>query len=262
MELNNIKSDLKQRIAQGLNFGIEAAEDVIDPEADIYNDFILLKSKYNDLMYLSTLNTLPYEQIEIGQDRLRNSLIGLIDRLGPSSLKKQEVNTDLKVQALPTRRTNFFKLLDIHFQNLEAIAHTESWSDGNVEKTTGRAAIFKIYQMVRRQCKSFEALAVEESWAKTEEFFNQFFGYDDGILEVYFKNIRHMMAYIMESEIERQFFLNTLRSLFSKFELWLIFHYALSGMDAEFKELVIKSSLVDGSIKPYLVNETHFDYLQ
>ncbi len=261
MEITDIKTDLKQRIAQGLNFGFEAVEDVLDQVADIYNDFILLKSKYNDLMYLSTLNTMPYEQIEIGQDRLRNSLLGLIDRLASSSLKKQEVNIDLKVQALPTRRTNFFKLLDIHFRNLEVINIVEISSDMS-EKTTGREGIFKIYRMHRRQCQSFKELPEKESWEKTQEYFYKFFIGEIGLFEVYFKNIKHMMSYVMESEIERQFFLNTLRSLFSKFELWTIFYYALSGVDAEFKELVLKCNMVDASIKPYLIQEGHFEYLK
>jgi hypothetical protein len=261
MEITDIKTDLKQRIAQGLNFGFEAVEDVLDQMADIYNDFILLKSKYNDLMYLSTLNTMPYEQIEIGQDRLRNSLLGLIDRLAMASLKKQEVNPDLKVQALPTRRTNFFKLLDIHFQNLEMINIVEVSADSS-EKTSGREGIFKIYRMHRRQCQSFGSMPADESWEKTQAYFNKFFTGEIGLFEVYFKNIKHMMSYVMESEIERQFFLNTLRSMFSKFELWTIFYYSLSGVDAEFKDLVLKCSLVDAAVKPFLIQEGHFAYLK
>ena len=66
MSKATIQSDLKNRIAKGLNFGIEAVEEVLDPTSSIYNDFVLLQSKYNDLMYISSMNTLPYEQIEIG----------------------------------------------------------------------------------------------------------------------------------------------------------------------------------------------------
>ena len=128
MDIKEIKATLKSRIAKGLNFGIEAMEEILDPASGIYDDYILLQSKYNDLMYISTMNTLPYEQIEIGLDRLRSNLLGLVSRLDAGSLKKQQVDAGMKVQALPTRRTNFFKLLDIHFRNLDGIQYVEIYS--------------------------------------------------------------------------------------------------------------------------------------
>jgi len=86
MDVAQIKLELKTRIAKGLNFGIEGFEEVVNASSNLYNDFILLKSKYNDLMYLSSMNTLPYDQIELGLNRLRSSLLGLIDHLEESNL--------------------------------------------------------------------------------------------------------------------------------------------------------------------------------
>ena len=58
MDLENVKNELKSRVAKGLNFGVEAVEEVLQSSSDLYNQFVLLKSKYNDMLYMSSLNTL------------------------------------------------------------------------------------------------------------------------------------------------------------------------------------------------------------
>ena len=80
-------------------------------------------------------------------------------------------------------------------------------------------------------------------------------------MEVYFKNIKHLLSYALESEIEQKFFLDTLRSLFSRFELAQIFYYALSEVDPGFRELVVKSKLMDDSIKDILIVQEHYETL-
>ena len=260
MELAEIQSELKSRVAKGLNFGIEGLEGMLNATSDLYNDYILLKSKYNDLMYVSSMNTLPYEQIEIGLDRLRSNLLGLIDRLNQGSLKREEVKSDLNIQALPTRRTNFFKLLDIHFQNLEAVKYTES--SGNVETSYhGREAVYLWYRIHARQFHKKESIQEEGGFAEVQEYFHNYFGKEIGIFEVYFKNIKHLLSYAMESEIERQFFLNILKSLFSRYEMAMIFYFAKSGLDPVFTELIKESHLLDEAIREVLILPEHWDLL-
>jgi hypothetical protein len=194
MQSEKLLIELKERVAKGLNFGIEAVEEVLEPTSALYNDFVLLKSKYNDLMYVSSQNTMSYEQIELGLDRLRASLLGLINKLDKESLKKEEVQSDFNVQALPTRRTNFFKLLDIHFLNLEAITYTELF--GSEERDYhGREAMFQFYQSCRRQNRH------QKGAEEVKMFFKDYFTNDTGMFEVYFKNIKHMLAYILSSDI-------------------------------------------------------------
>jgi len=255
MDLQDIKAELKARVAKGLNFGIEAMEDVLDPASGLFNDFVLLKSKYNDLMYVSSINTMPYDQVELGMDRLRKVLLDMIDRADEGSLKKQEVDPGLKVQALPTRRTNFFKLLDIHFRNLEGISYAEVYGNDITEQSKGREATFKIYQGMRRKLKGKTG---------SQEIigpFRDYFEHDIGPFEVYFKNIRHILSYVMDSDVERQFFLDTLKSLFSRYELAMILYYALAGIDPGFRALVKESGLVDGTVKGILLEEEHLSLL-
>ena len=261
MDLDRIKSELKERVAKGLNFGIEGVEEMIDQSAGLYNDFVLLKSKYNDLMYISSINTLPYEQLEIGLDRLRSALIGIIDRLDHAGLKKKEINPDLKIQALPARRANFFKLLDIHFRNLEAVNFIEIYGDEENRKT-GREAIFEIYQMNRRKFRNREDLEGEKGFEILRAHFSDYFSNEKGVLEVYFKNIKNLLSYALENEVDRQFFLNTLRSLLSRFEMGLSFYYVASGVDPDFEDLVIRSSLIDDSIGQILIVRDHAEYLK
>ena len=253
MDVAQIKLELKTRIAKGLNFGIEGFEEVVNASSNLYNDFILLKSKYNDLMYLSSMNTLPYDQIELGLNRLRSSLLGLIDHLEESNLEKNEVNSDLKIQALPTRRANFFQLLDIHFRNLEAVKYSEV----DNFQTNGREAIYKLYQMYsyyfEKETKANEIVL--------ETFLRTHFGRDSGALEVYFKNIGHIISYAMESEVEQAFFLNIIKSLFSKYEMGMIFYYALSDTDPAFRALIKKSKLIDDAIAVILFDATHLEQL-
>lgn len=257
MNLKEIQQELKGRIAKGLNFGIEAVEEVISESTDLYNDYILLKSKYNDLMYLSSLNTLPYEQIALGLDRLRSNLIGIIDRMEAGDLKKKDMESDLKVQALPTRRANFFQLLDIHFKNLEAIHFVEIMGERET-RIEGREAIYELYQMHRHKFRNREEIQGESGISILKEYFHDFFKYEKGILEVYFKNIKHLLTYTLESEIERQFFLDIIRSLFSKYELAMIFYYAVSEVDTSFGDLVRKSKLIDESVESVLIGSGHY----
>lgn len=253
-----IKSELKERVAKGLNFGIEAVEEVLDTDSALYNSFVLIKSKYNDLMYVTSINTMSYEQVELGLDRLRNNLLQLIDKIDLGSLKKEEVQADLTIHAMPTRRTNFFKLLDIHFKNLEDVYYTEIIGH-NERKQTGRSAIFEIYQMQRRKFRNREDLKGIEGLLVLKNYFQEYFSHEKGMLEVYFKNIKHLLSYAMESEVERTFFLNTLKSLFSTFELGLIFYFAISNLDPGFLELVKKSQLIDRSVTDILIEKGHYD---
>ncbi|MBK7869288.1 MAG: hypothetical protein IPJ74_00720 [Saprospiraceae bacterium] len=260
MDVAQIKLELKTRVAKGLNFGIEGFEEVVDASSKLYNDFILLKSKYNDLMHLSSMNTLAYDQIELGLDRLRNSLLGLIDHLEESYLEKHEVNSDLTIQALPTRRANFFQLLDIHFRNLEAVKYSEIYDNSDLDDfhTNGREAIYKYYQLHKYHYGRGEKL---NETAALQSFLKERFGRDSGALEVYFKNIGHIIAYAMESEVEQAFFLNIIKSLFSKYELGMIFYYALSDMDPGFRALIKKSKLIDEAIAVILFDAAHLKHL-
>ena len=258
MEISEIKAKLEEHVAKGLNFGIESVDELINESSQLYNDYILLKSQYNDLMHLSSLNTLPYEQIEIGLNRLRKNLLRIIDKLEPDHLQKEELKSNLKIQALPTRRTNFFKLLDIHFKNLGDI-HVEEISSEATNRIEGREAVFYMYRMYRHRYGNREEAKGEAGLDFLRKEFYEYFKYEKGMWEVYFKNIKHLIRYTLDSEIEQAFFLNTLQSIFSRYELVMLFYYALSDIDPEMTKLLKDTQIIDPVIKDLLIDESLFE---
>lgn len=258
MQLKEIKSKLKDHVAKGLNFGIESVDELINESSPLYNDYILLKSQYNDLMHLSSINTLPYEQIEIGLNRLRKNLLGIIDKLESGHLQKEELNTSLKIQALPTRRTNFFKLLDIHFKNLQDI-HVDEIIGDQTNRIIGREAVFYMSRMFRNRFSKREEAKGKAGVEFLQKEFYDYFKYENGMWEIYFKNIKHLIHYTLDSEIEQSFFLHTLKSLFSRYELVMCFYYTLSAIDPEMNKLVLSAQLIDPSVRDFLIDKSHYD---
>ncbi len=259
MDNSKIKKELKSRVAKGLNFGVEAVEEVLQTESDLYNQFILLKSKYNDLMYMSSLNTLAYEQVALGLDRLRNHLIHIIDQMEDKHLGKTSVEQNLNISALPTRRANFFKLLDIHYLNLESIHYAEYIGAEISNRQQGRKAMFELLQGHRRRLNNSKELDTT-AWAlKLKEHFAEWFKNEIVGIEVYVKNIKHMLQYALASEVEQEFFLATLRSLFSRYEQAFLFYYAFSEIDPQFSSLLRKGQVIDDAVRSVLMREEDFD---
>lgn len=260
MDIGDVKKELKSRVAKGLNFGVEAVEEVLQSDSDLYNQFVLLKSKYNDLMYMSSLNTLAYEQIALGLDRLRNHLIQIIDQMEGAHLGKETVEQNLNISALPTRRTNFFKLLDIHYLNLNAVSYSE-YIGTETNQQNGRKALFELMQNHRRRLRGKKEIAGDEGTQHIRDYFSDWFQHEIIGMEVYLKNIKHMLQYALASEVEQEFFLATLRSLFSRFEQAMIFYYVFSELDTDFSDLVRKGQLLDESVKSFLIRDEDFDVL-
>ena len=68
-----------------------------------------------------------------------------------------------------------------------------------------------------------------------------------------------MIRYATNSEIDQSFFLDTLSTIFSRYELVMLFYYSLSDIDPEVKSLIKKSGLIYPSIKDLLFEEVHFE---
>ena len=263
MSITRTQSELKERIARGLNFGIEALEEVLLPDSKIFDQFILIKSKYNDLMQFSAINVLPYEQLEVGFDRIRNNLLQLISDLKEDDLEKSHVEQDLKSKNLPTVRANFFQLLDLYYRNLGALTYTESFYDssaGKYEKDHyhGREAIYKYFGMLARKHNSVKEKATREV---VQGYLQEFFQNEIGLLEVYLKNVHHLAKYIQDMEIDRDFFLTTLKSSLSRFELAILYYYAVSEVNPAFNDTAFSIGLFDQGLSRSLFEDSHIHWL-
>lgn len=255
-----MKAELKGRIAKGLNYAIEAVEEVLAPDTDRHNQFVLLKSKYSDLMHYSSINTLPYQELELGFDKLRNNLLQLVNALEPGDLKKDTIAADLKNQALPYRRENFFKLLDLLSQNLNRIhyvgvSYNYNTNQEEDERMTGREAVYQFYRLFHNRSMDQGKDSVEA----VRKMFRDYFATENNGFDVYFKNIKHLLKYIRQDEVEQGFFLDTLQSMFSRYELALIFYYALSGLDPAFSETAFEAGIFQPDLKETLFHPHHWD---
>ncbi len=165
-------------------------------------------------------------------------------------------------KALPYRRENFFRLLDIHFRNLEAICYEEQVFNPQTkkydkERWQGREAVYQRYALLTRYYKG----KGQDNLETIKAVFGDFFLHEVGIYEVYLNHIKHMANYIQEAEIDQYFFLNTLLAVLSRYELAMLFYYTISDIDPAFREFAAQSSVFGESLGKYLINEKHLSLL-
>ncbi len=263
MAAQETKTELKDRVAKGLSYGMEALEEVLLADSKLYNDLILLKSKYADLLHLSALQTIPYADLEVGMDRLRHSLLQFIDRLEEGDLKKAHVEQGLKNTSPPNVRGNFFSLISIYRENLEAITYEEQYygsGSSNLETRVykGRAAIGNIFQNLVRYARQQDVTSQEA----VEDHFSTYFRRDFGPIEVYLKSVKHLIYYIHPLEFDRSFYLTTFQSLLSRFELGLLFYHLLVEKDEQFLQMINELGVFEGPLAEVLIHKDHLDWLR
>lgn len=260
MELAEIKIKLKERIALGLNIGLRSLSEELDKHSVYRNDLLTFQSQFNDLSQISQQNTLDYSQIEIGFNKIRVGLFSLIDKLSQIDLNTKDKLSALKNNELQYRKSNFFKLLELHMNNLEKMELIYSSNDGE-EKETGREAIYCIYNELFiygfNNPRSTNQFIVDD----IVSFAHYFFTTRNNTMEVYFNTIQFLLNYIMEEEMEQDFFVGIMKSILSSAEKACLLYYSISGLDKAFTSTLIQSKLLEESLKKYLVDESHFQLL-
>ncbi len=257
MDLPVIKKELKERLALGLNYGIQAIEELISPDSIHANEVVNYKSQFNDLSRLASQNVLDYAQIEMGFNKIRMGLLVLIDRLGAEDLQDRKGLPEVQNRDLQYRKSNFFQLLDIHLNNLQQITVELTYSSGSEredEIKRGRDAFAYIYEQyfkfrVRDQRLEVSGKAVIP-YART--FFEKFTK-----LEVYMKTVRFILDYILEDKVEQHFFMGVFKSILSTPELTLIFYFAISDLYPGFKESINKLSFIGEELQNALMEKDH-----
>lgn len=255
MEIQETRRQLKERIALGLTYGLKAIEEVISAKAGVFDELIMYKSQFNDLNSFASKGLFDYTQFEIGSNKIRKGLLDLIERLGAADFKETDRLPEPKNDDVQHRRTNFFQLMRLHENNLENLKFKEDLIFGSETQTTvytGRQLLHKVYQ------DYFGRAFRENKDQEIAEYCHQFFEKDRFFLEVYFKTIGFILAYIQEEEIDRAFYLGIVQSVLSRQELAFIFYYCVSDVQPGFRELVQKSKLLDSSIKSKLISEQHY----
>ena len=262
MKSNALKSKLKERIALGLNHGLKSVEEVLKPESPLYNELITYKSQYNDLNRIASQNLIRYEQIEIGLNKIRSGLLGLIDRIEEQEFKGGNAPLpQLKNNELQFRKNNFFELLEIHYKNLENIniVMTTYGEDDKDTVRTGRDAIHFIYNDFFKYGFNNPRHNEKELVENIRTYSRHFYIKGFHRMEVYMKTIKFILTYILEEEMEQGFFLDVFKSILSSYEQVSIFYYALSDIDPEFDEVLKKADLFSPSLIDLLVKKEHLE---
>lgn len=250
-----IQTKLKERLALGINYGLKSLEEVVSPSSSLWDEVVAFKSRYNELNRIVSHSLIPYEQLEIGLNKIRLGLIDVINKLSEADLKEREELPDLKNNELQFRKNSFFQLLDIHFKNLSTVAITyHGGVDYKEEVKYGRAAISEIYD-------NFKYAFTDTKGGEIIAFTSQYLARQRPRLEVYMKTVEFILRYIMEEELEQSFFLNVLLSILSTHELLLIFYYALSDIDDDFSTILVEAKIFDDKLKKRLIQEAHYDLM-
>ncbi len=262
MNIEERKSQLKDRISLGLNVGLKSLSEVLKGDSIHRNELMSYLSQYNDLNRIASQNILDYAQIEIGFNKIRNGLFVLIDNLSEKDMSVEENLTSPKNNELIHRKNNFFKLLEIHLENVEQIDVSYSSTNNRPLIVGGRKAIDSVYTDEFQYGFKNPRSKHDFTAGNIEEFTHYFFSYQLKKFEVYFNTFQFILEYIDEEEMEKDFFLGVLRSILSSSEKALIFYFGLSRMDPEFTDIVVKTRFFKKSLSRVLMDESHFDMLK
>ncbi|MEO1518376.1 MAG: putative phage abortive infection protein [Bacteroidota bacterium] len=257
MNLSQLQQKLKERLALGINYGLQSFGEILLSDSLLYNDFFQLKSQYNDLNRLANQGTLAYESVEVGFNKIRLGLLTLIDRLERDDLQQEDRLPKLQNNELQHRKQNFFELMRIHSLNTaNVIVRLMGSGDQPGEELTGRTAIHFIYEDVFRYSYKHP---LDRKPVEIVSYSQRFFTRHYPILEVYMKTIGFILRYILEEEMEQDFFIGVLRASLSQNELKLIIYYAISKIEPDFGQLLQESDLLADISPDGLLDKAHYD---
>lgn len=261
MEFEKIKRQLKERIALGLNYGFQSLESSLHKESIFSNELMGLKGQFNDLNRIANQGLLTYEQVEIGFNKIRLALLEIIDKLSKADLSidgdvPKPYNNELQV-----RKQNFFQLLNIHFENLENFTLMIYSGSDRQEKQTGRMGVTSLYTEFFSYNFHEDTKKNGRTAVDIETFCAEFFKYPRPQLEVYMKTVQFILGYILDEELDQDFFLGIFRSVLSRKELSFIFYYSLSGELVGFRDLLKGSGLFPDDFAKHLLDAEHYKLL-
>ena len=258
MDITEMKNKLKDRLALGLNYGLQALEESIKKDSILRNEIITFKSQFNDLNRIAGQGILGYEQVEIGYNKIRQGLLKLIEKIERADLTNQKKLPKVQNTELQNRKENFFELLKIHFNNLENLRIVLTNSN-NIEKDirTGREAISFIYKDLF--IYGFKNPRSTEKNVSIEAYSADFFEEKFPRLEPYLNTLLFIMEYIEQGEIDQGFFFGVLSSILSSDEKALLLYYSLSKIAPDALDLLKESGIITQHIQPKLIETTHFE---
>ncbi len=262
MELVEIKLKLKERLALGLNYGLQSIEETLVNTSVLKNEIITFKSQFNDLNRIASQGILGYEQVEIGYNKIRQALLGLIDKMENADVGNKKDLPKVQNNELQNRKENFFELLKIHFTNLENVAVKLQTSFGNEYREdvrTGRDAILFLFNDIFRY--NFTQPRRGDDVSDISAYSKEFFEIKYPRMEAYMNTLGFILKYISEAEIDQGFFFGVVNSILSSAEKTMLAYFAIGNIDPGFKDLLMDSKIINEGLKKKLIKEEHYDLL-
>ena len=262
MEITDIKIKLKERLALGLNYGLQSLEDSLSNNSILKDEIITFKSQYNDLNKIASQGILGYEQVEIGYNKIRQGLLKMIDKIDGVDLKNSQSLPKVQNNELQNRKENFFELLKIHFNNLESVTVNlqiymgDSYKEDNRK---GREAISYLYK--EAFCHNFLRPRPSVTVGHISDYSKEFFELGYPRMEAYMRTLGFILKYVNEEELDQGFFFGVVDSILSSHEKAMLFYYAIGNVEPDFKSLVIESEIINEGIKNKLIQDDHYDLL-
>lgn len=262
MKLLEIKIKLKERLALGLNYGLQSLEESLSDTSVLKDEIVTFKSQYNDLNKIASQGILGYEQVEIGYNKIRQGLLVMIGKIEDNDLMTKKSLPKVQNNELQNRKENFFELLKIHFKNLEnvTVKLTNSFGEReSVDLRKGREAFSFLYKDVFKY--DFLNPRNSDDVSDVAAFSKIFFEEKYPRLEAYMNTLGFILKYINEAEVDQGFFYGVVKSVLSSTEKAMVFYFGLGSGESDFIRLLKESSIVDEKIKNRLVKEEHFELM-
>ncbi len=262
MELVEIKLKLKERLALGLNYGLQSIEDTLVNTSVLKNEIITFKSQFNDLNRIASQGILGYEQVEIGYNRIRQALLGLIDKMENADVGNKKDLPKIQNNELQNRKENFFELLKIHFTNLENVTvklQTSYGSEYREDLRTGRDAVLFLFNDIFRY--NFTQPRRSDDVSDISIYSKEFFEVKYPRMEAYMNTLGFILEYISEAEIDQGFFFGVVNSILSSSEKIMLIYFAIGNIEPGFKKLLMDSNVINEGLKKKLIKEEHYELL-
>ncbi|MEM6298794.1 MAG: hypothetical protein AAF740_08925, partial [Bacteroidota bacterium] len=85
LSIDQLKAELKERVADGNNFCIQALMKVLKKrESQCYDDFIMLRARHKSIQSIPTQSTVDFESLERKSAEISRGLLILIDFVATS----------------------------------------------------------------------------------------------------------------------------------------------------------------------------------
>lgn len=97
--IQSLKTELKLLLAEDIEKSILKFKELINPESNLFDEFVLMLGRYNDIKSEYIKNTVPLVEKNIELAKIRGTLIKLINELTPNDLDSNLDTNLIKIEA-------------------------------------------------------------------------------------------------------------------------------------------------------------------